>query len=498
MIPLADDTQSQVPPRPVDAAGNPIYRVPEVNMEALAARITKMNKRAAKLKMEPLVLSILGREFEPRNVRHESESRTKCITIQVALVTLTGVLPRVNGWSMAATVQHDAAGNLLRTVPGFETSLPLKYRTAATDCDHCQTHRQRHDTYILYSEVDVWKQVGRNCLADFLRSGDAAGLAEWAEFLASLDQELSAFEEGFSGGRAAECYTPLRLLAQVACCVRADGWCSRSEVRNSFAPKLATVDAALSCWNSVVWNKLSAADQKKLTPTQEDEERAAATLEWAQTLPTDVTNDYLWNIRTVSYREMIGHREAGLAGSIIAAYNRHLERELQRKYDKDHPSQWFGELKAREIMTLTVIGTRETQTNFGLSTLVLFRTPEGNRAKWFCTGHTELNVDETYTVKATVKEHETYQGSNQTVLTRVVVYDEAAELQLKESRKATRKALGDRYTCKHKTKDMSFEVPLEEITAVPRGYVRCCRECRAAWSQRRAQEEAAETAEVAA
>ena len=443
-------TEIEVAPRPTTENGDFIYRVPEQNLEALTARIAKLNKRAAKLKMDPLVLTQIGEEFvtikktievesdyddwsDSFGVRSYPQPKTVEYQIRIVLVTVTGKCPRVNGWAMAATIAHDEAGNILRTVPGFETTLPVIYRTAGTICDHCSTNRIRKDTYVLQSETGTWKQVGRNCLADFLRTENAAGLAEMAELLASLDSELGEYEdEVFEGGGRQQIYwNAVTLLTQVACCVRADGWCSRTEARASYIPKQATVDQALECFDPKLWKKLSAAKQEALTPTEDDKARAAAAIAWAQELPADVTNDYLWNIRVVSHREQLSGREAGLAGSIISAYNRFLEREMAKKYERDNPSEYFGTVKEREIFTLTVIGLKELQSDFGSSTLVLFRDPAGNRAKWFSSNcpfcEADIEKGTVYQVKATVKAHEEYRGSKQTLLTRAEIYDAEAE-----------------------------------------------------------------------
>ena len=432
------------------ADGLAIYRIPESNLFALRARVEKLNRRAAKLHMEPLVLAEIGEVFEtrersmrPTDSGDDVNYRARTVKYQVrfVLVTLAGTCPHVNGWAMAATIQHEEGGNILRTVPGFETSLPVIYRTASTGCDHCHTDRIRKDTYVLQSEAGEWKQVGRNCLADFLRTENAAGLAEYAELLAGLDSEMGAFEyEDFGGGHGQKYFATLDLLTQVACCVRGDGWCSRTEARNSYTPKQATVDTALSCFDEHSWNRMDERDRERFTVTEDDKIRATAAIAWAQELPADVTNDYLWNIRVVSHREQIGYREAGLAGSIIAAYNRYMEQELARKYEHDHPSAWFGTEGERGIFTLTVIGLREMEGNFGLTTLVQFRDSAGNRAKWFCSGRCSMEIDQPVTVKATIKTHEEYKGSKQTVLSRVALYDAAAEAEKKAAAKAAKKA----------------------------------------------------------
>ena len=494
-----EDKERQMTPE-----GAAVYRVPECNLDSLKARVEKLNRRAKRLKMEPLVLAEIGEEFAQARRRtgeydDAGNPEYEDYLARWVQVTLVGSCPRINGWAMAATIQHEDGGNLLRTVPGFEALLPLRYRTAGTECEHCDKDRRRNDTYVLHGETRhvnlnagtpdvvevIWKQVGRNCLSDFLRSPDASGLAEWAEVLAGLDDEIRQYEDDGEegGGRGREYFTPLRLLTQVACCVRSEGWCSRTEAKASFG-KLATVDSALSLWNKDVWKQLSAADRDKLTPTTEDETKAVEAIAWAAALPTDVGSDYLWNIRVLALKEYIGYREAGLAGSIIAAYNRHLEREMAAKYERDMPSEWFGTVGKREVFELTVIGKREMDGNYGLTTLVMFRDAAGNRAKWFCSGSCGFAVDSVVTVKATVKEHTEYKGCKQTGLSRVTEYDAVEEARLKANAKVIKKVLKKRgLECKHVGQWFTFAVPELDAMSVTGEWLQpCCRECSEAWA----------------
>lgn len=434
------------------------HRIPEQNLDALKARIAKMNKRAIKLGMEPIVIAEHGEEFDLFYRRDtafdmidlgysipwgkvemlEGESiesaqdrfsqlkggRQMFSLRRYVMVTVTGSLPRVNGWAMAATIQHEEGGNLLMTVPGFETMLPVQYRTAATICDHCHTNRSRKDTYVLQNETGEWKQVGRNCLADFIRSTNAGAWAEAAEMLAGLDAEVGEFyeSEGGYGGGGTIYFRAQDLLAQVACIVREDGWCSRTEAKNSFNGKQATADLALCMFDPKFLNKMSAKDKARYTVTDADNFKAAQAIEWAQALPSDVTNDYLWNIRVVSHRENLTHREAGLAASIITAYLRHLEAEVKRAYEKANTlNEHFGTVGKREVFTLTVTGQRDMESNYGSLTLYKFRDAEGRVAAWFSSGGTDLEIGSTYTIKATVKKHDLYNDMKQTMLSRGAV-----------------------------------------------------------------------------
>jgi hypothetical protein len=451
-------------PRPTDAAGNALYRIPEENLPTLQERIAKLNRRAAKLGMEPLVLTETGEEFVTREkLICNDPQRWLEYQIRFVLVTVTGTCPRVNGWLFCATIEHEDAGNILRVVPGFETVLPLQYRTATTACEHCHTQRIRKDTYILQSETSEWKQVGRNCLADFLRCADPSGIAQWAEIMAGLADEISQYEDDMGGDSGRETYLGLPvLLAQVACCVRNDGWCSRKESRDSYIPKTASVDQAMQWFDSKFRQNQTRDKQEQYEPTEADLAQATAAIAWAQELPADVTNDYLWNIRVVSHKEAVKGRDAGLAGSIIVAYQKHLEAEIARKYDRDHPSEYFGTIGKREVFTLTVIGRREIESNWGCTTLVMFRTATGNKAKWFASDGAGFALGATLTVKATVKAHEEYNGSKQTQLSRVTIWDEAFELASKAAAKSAKTLATKRYACTHDPKDNSWLMAAKE------------------------------------
>lgn len=451
------------------------YRIPESNMPNLQARLVKMNRRAAKLGMPPVLLTETGEDFDllrqrdrmfdqldlgylgPRweNVERkhgesviEAEARVSALNPNAhctfslrrfVLCTVEGSLPRVDGWAMAATIEHDEAGNILRTVPGVEESLPIKYRTASTLCEHCNTDRRRNDTYVLQREGGEWKQVGRNCLADFIRSTDAGAWADAAEMLAGLDAEISSYEEdGWDGmgGSGMLYFRAVELLTQVAACIRADGFCSRTEAKNSYMPKQSTADHALCFFDSKYVAKLSDKDRERYAVTEADQSRASEAIDWAQNLPTDVSNDYLWNIRVISHRENLTHRDAGLAASIISAYLRHLEQDAKRKYERENSlDEHFGTVGERAVYTLTVIGIREIEGDYGLTTLYRFRDAQGRTATWFASGAGGgFTIDQTVTVKATVKKHEIYNDRKQTMLSRVKEYDEADRVDARRNR----------------------------------------------------------------
>ena len=90
-------------------------------------------------------------------------------------------------------------------------------------------------------------------------------------------------------------------------------------------------------------------------------------------------------------------------------------------------SKHFGEEKKRAEYVLKVLYTKVLEpVNFHAGPSVLHKMvdPNGNIATWFASNGNQLDVGATYRVKATVKKHEEYKGTQSTVLTRCSVMEE--------------------------------------------------------------------------
>lgn len=81
------------------------------------------------------------------------------------------------------------------------------------------------------------------------------------------------------------------------------------------------------------------------------------------------------------------------------------------------PNGFIAEVGERREFTGTVRLAKLIDGDYGCSTLLVLDTPEGT-VKWFATGARDWEPGQTITIKATVKAHETYNGTCQTVVTR--------------------------------------------------------------------------------
>lgn len=287
---------------------------------------------------------------------------------------------------------------------------------------------RRNDTYIVRHEDGRFNQVGRNCLKDFTGHQDPAALASYAELLAEIGEFMSSDEE-FEGGAHGTRYWSLgNLVSLAATVIRIDGWVSRKTAEEQQRQSTASAVSAILNSKGDDRTKLLA----KYEAATEDGALATKAIEWAQNLPSDTGNDYLWNLRVVASLEIIDSRKFGLACAMVASYAREVEKQnLYRASAGKKPSEHFGVVKKRETFTLTLLGVFPIQNDFGVTNIHRFMDQEGNVAVWFASngGTLTTSVDgevtgpaqgDTVEVKASVKEHSVYNGTKQTILIRVV------------------------------------------------------------------------------
>jgi len=419
-----------------------VYKVPADNLPLLQERIEKLNKRAAKLGVQPIVLKVGEPIREEKKVPvsdgfggYERDPETNEILRETVVkitypVEVEGQAPKYAGWTLVAALEFIAANGeneaamFIRTVPG--QSLPADFRHADQKCDHCGLIRRRSETFVVRHDDGVLKQVGRQCIADFLGHQDPeryAQIAEW-EFSAS-DICGEAEEDGWGGGGGRETIWMPDYLAYVAMSVRTDGWLSRSKAR--LLPegdrRSPTADRALSA----MFEKPSKENPHPARPEAEDIEFAGKAVEWLRgTLAKQAElNDYQHNLVVICTRDVVIKKGFGVAASLISTYKREMGFEAERKVriEREGKSEFFGEVGKREVFTLTVLKVIDLQSDFGASHLHRFVDQKGNIATWFSSSQS-LEIGKTYQIKGTVKKHEEYKGIKQTMLTRCSIETE--------------------------------------------------------------------------
>lgn len=88
-------------------------------------------------------------------------------------------------------------------------------------------------------------------------------------------------------------------------------------------------------------------------------------------------------------------------------------------------SEYFGVVGERYDFKLTVKKAVPVESYYGKSTIHVFEDENGNEYVW-STGAKVLDIDKSYTMRGTIKEHKEYQNRKQTILTRCMNIKEVA------------------------------------------------------------------------
>ncbi len=381
---------------------------------AITSVVNRLNRRAVRLSVEPIDFSI-------------SEARMEVIddlAFEFVDVTLSLNIPKLADWTFLATIQHLEGGNLLLTVPSEETVDLSAYRTCAPTCQHCNKPRVRRDTYVVRHADGTFKQVGKDCLANFTGYGKSPEqVAQWMEWLSQvltlLNDPSSADPDGGDGeyyGLGSESGVGLNtFLSYVVAVSRVHGFRTR---------KQAELTQSSSTKDDAVYNMhppRGARKEKLIKPTEEDRAYALRAREWAAAI--EPKSDFDHNLKVVASGDGVSYRNLGIAAYLVEAFNRELGKRAE--FAARPASVHFGTVGERlRKIKLTYKGNYSFDSQFGVTFIHRFSTENGSDAIWKTGSVAPCGVGETIVVDASVKEHGDYKGRPQTVLTRVKVIEE--------------------------------------------------------------------------
>lgn len=401
-----------------------IYEIHPLNLETLKAKLATMQKRARKLKTNPIRIEELGTKTITVS-KVMPGGKTVKFEVERVLIRVHGETPKLAGWSLIAKIEWLGEERLISCVPG--ESCPEKYRSGDFTCEHCDTARRRKEVFVLSHKCGKHIQVGRQCIKDFLGGLGPEQLLAEAEYIFRAETEVGKCECGGADYMPISCGIEEYLIG-AAICIRRLGWVSRK------AASLDGSSTSSDAWHLVKPDLRNATDRhsyekwvedNKLQYQNRDKVQAKAALEWAKSQPTEGVDDYLYSLGVACRAGYVISKTMGLVASAISAHLRHLDREkeLNQRKHKKKSREWVGEIKNRQVFENLTVGTmRYIEGDYGTTTLVIFEDEPGNLIKWFASRELDdLEVGDVVTIKATVKKHDEYQGVKQTQITRATI-----------------------------------------------------------------------------
>jgi len=392
------------------------YDIAEHLLPRAIAKLEAANRRAERLGIpERFTWEITRYEAEWEEDDDESGVRRHFTQPRVRL-RLNRPVVRRNGWTFVGTLTwSNDAGLVTRLVPGES----LKRRPDRRWCDHCQTERDRRDTFIVRHEDGTELQVGSDCLEAF--TGVSPSGLWMLGFSPNLtdDNLLSAGEDAL-GDSTRQTVRAADVLAVATAVVNRHGWVSRAAaeerggrstaelIRQALFPGGHGEPEEVKKWRSEI-HELAARMRDDVAEIQA----------FAANYPGD--DEFSTNLRTLAQSEWIDRRNIGVLAYAVAAKMRHDE-EVARAAAVPGESPYVGrpgerirDVEAR-IVGKQYISGRE----WGSSELVTLVTPKGQVIKWFKSGGlgSEFRIGDTVLLSGTVDKHSEFRGVPETMVKR--------------------------------------------------------------------------------
>lgn len=413
-----------------------IFNVADFRLQGLHWQIEKLNKRARKLGVTEVAIRETGK-IEVEEIKNEITGfvveRRRWIEVEII-----GDAPKFAGWALAATLDHTPEGNIIRKVPDCTANL-MAYKNAKPVCEHCRKARNRKDTYVVVHDDGSIKQVGHDCIKDFLGHTSPERLGWLAELWFSIS-EISEAEEGFEGGSGISRDRSVfvgSLLAHTARLCRYHGFISGAAAKAAIEAGRPPVETTKESVLDIMFPPKDKDAQREIakrfcvdgeewpTPTEADTALAESARQYVIDQlenKADLT-EFENNLLVAAKCEWIEFRTCGIACYIIEYFRREGERAEKRKVteSKQATLTHFGEVGKRyRKVDLTYKGCHSFESAFGWCYIHKFDTADGSRLVWK-TG-TDLGYDDDAKIVATftVKEHGYYKGWKQTKVSRVV------------------------------------------------------------------------------
>ena len=318
--------------------GRVIYSIPSFKYEAFKKKIKYFQKKAEKFDLEPITYSELGTEIKEIIYTYDYGDidsiglgtdglKREAHKVKFYNIVLDGFAPKVEGWKLIARLYHQTGDTFIFPAPGQEVPAELIKRDA--QCEHCgREWLRRNDTFII-EEVDNpgnFKQVGRNCLADFLRSTDADKIGKFFEQFSTFIESSGDWGEDdierAGGWNQIDCFDIKEILIKTSAVARVFGWLGNTQAKESDY-KLSTAMRVMNWW----YDSRSAREV-----LDSDKEKATQIIEWVKGLSVDEAskNSYMINIWQLGQVGYATYQTMGYACSMLKAYDKAMEIEYKK------------------------------------------------------------------------------------------------------------------------------------------------------------------------
>jgi hypothetical protein len=381
-----------------------IVRFPASKLEIAEKRIESANRKLARAGLEERFTYTTEEYVETDKEGHAFN-----------MIALSISHPKLNvgGWDFVAAVDKtDDGSTITRTLPSQELN---GYRPEQFQCDHCGSNRRRNSTYLLRNQEGEYKQVGSNCLQSFL------GVKPSGLWMLDYDPEANGDyirRSGGGGWGGSDSAIPTTELVAAALAVSEGG---EKYVSNKVASEWGITSTVTD-----VKDYFFSRSAKKKWENVDHHEYVQEARQMMDATTFDGDDDYNTNMRTLLNQEYTSIKHMGYVASVIAAHKRQTG-AFERAAEKAAKPKAVGYLGKpdEKIKNVKLKVTKKHVSEFfyngyeRTSTLFIMEDDLGRQVKWSASGTKDFQEgDEIMISSATIKDTDTYNENEQTIITR--------------------------------------------------------------------------------
>ncbi len=360
----------------------PNFTVREDYFQNILDKVEKINKRG-KTSIE---VEVTGTSYEKQGAGYE-----KYISFDLKQ-DFSNV---INGYTVLGRKFKDLETGAITVSDG----VPQEYRNDDFMCNHCGTRRAKKEVYILQHDDGNIIQVGSACIKDFL--GDS--IVSTIFYYKSLEQIGDNRESYDSQFHSIDMYNEVEKVIAIS---------------HEIIKKNGYVSKADSEWKDEPATFTLVKEQLKNSPEPKEEsiELAKKIIEWYMTLSNE--DSFTFNVQQILESGYVRTSKVALITFLPQSYKRHLIKLAQKEATNNEYVGKVGDKFSGKV-TLNKVSSYESHFGYKETTVYIhiFVDDEGHQLIWK-TSSACLEEGQRYIISGTIKEHNEYNDTKQTILTR--------------------------------------------------------------------------------
>ena len=376
----------------------------EINFDSVnevKQRIEALTKKAIKVGVTTPTVSF----SDPYDVDDSKECDEIPHFIKKCLVTYTFEPIKLGNYTFLGTIDHTVPGNAVKTVPG--QSISEKFWSQKCTCDHCNTTRNRSQTFV-FADGDDYKRVGRQCLKEYF------GINPMNAF--DINQSFVDLSEDKSFGCSTSMwYYDIEYIIAITMALVSDfGFKSNSYINadEGYVSTSSEINMVLYPSTSRESREFSSLYLTRAHEILKSGE-AKALIEWAIDKFSSKSSEYEFTMFNLLNEKTVAPKYFGYIASAVGAK---VRSDFSKKTTLE--SNHVGNVGDKIQCEVEVLRLSTSDGYYGTSYIFTMIDTLGNIFIWFAS-KCIFDVGDKVPIKATVKNHDEYHGKKQTVLTRV-------------------------------------------------------------------------------